>query len=67
MVFQNRRLNKKRRTIDPSQEIRIEIEFLESVDGFQPQSFLNLNSFLGLLHIIIKMRKVDKYRGEYSI
>jgi len=59
MAFQNQRLNKKIDTIDPSQEIRIEIEFFESVDRFQPQCFLNLNSFLGLLHIIIKMRKVD--------
>jgi len=60
MAFQNQRLNKKIFTIDPPQEIWIEIEFFESVDRFQPQSFLNLNSFLGLLHIIIKMGKIDK-------
>lgn len=40
-------------TIDPSEEVWVEIELLESIDGLQSQSFLNLDLLLlFLLHII---------------
>ena len=57
MASQNRKLNQKKGTIDPSKEIRVEVKFFECVDGLQPQSFFNLNFLVFfILHINTELK-----------
>lgn len=50
--FSNPKANYKQySTIDPPQEIGIEVELLEIIGGFQPQCLFNFNFWLFVLHI----------------
>ena len=46
MVSQNQTLNNHNCTVDSSEEVRIELKFLKTVDGLKSHGLLNLNFWL---------------------
>ena len=53
MAFKNRKLNKQSLTVDTSEEVGIELNFLKIIDRFKPHSLFDLDFFFFLLHWFI--------------
>lgn len=56
MASQNRKLNRGSSTVDATQKVGVEVEFLKGVDGLEALSLLDLDlllSFLLFLHAFV--------------
>lgn len=53
MVSKNQRLRKVWVTVDASEEVRVQVELFEGIDGFESYGFFNLGcgDFLLLFHV----------------
>ena len=74
MAFRNQRLDRKRSTIDASEEVRVQVEFLEVVDRLDAEGLLNLSNLLFcflffVLHIItstVEIAASKYFRIDYN-
>lgn len=62
MASQNRRLNNSGLTVDTSQEVGVQVQFLEAVHHFKISTLLNFGGvFLLILNLLILHKIIIKY------